>query len=152
MRNELRTLAACLIPKYRHWLFQKRRRKNRRQRKTSNVLHALGHWIKRRMTVHLVICGFEERVLLERAACDDIGGAHYPDAYALIAARVYVARIVHRHLCIRRVQAAHVPVREPRLAADEHFPEWPLVQHATPCAVAIESRRARFCACAASAS
>nr|GEU28106.1 putative aminotransferase [Tanacetum cinerariifolium] len=74
-----------------------------------------------------VVAQAQQRALVGRAAGHDVGRAHHPDAHALVAARVHVARVIDGHFGVRRMQAAHVLVRQAVLAADEHFPQRPLL-------------------------
>jgi hypothetical protein len=62
------------------------------------------------MPVDLVGRGVEERVLLLRAARDDVRRADDPDRDALLAAGVDVATVAQRHLGVRGVERADVGV------------------------------------------
>src|SRR6266487_5249674 len=90
-----------------------------------DVFYLVRHREESRMPVHLAVRRLEERHLLAGRRRRDVSGPDDPDAHALVAPRVHIARILDRHLRIRRVQAADVLVREPVLASDEDFPKRP---------------------------
>lgn len=79
------------------------------------------------MAVDLVIRGVEEGALVLGLAGVDLFGTHRPDAVALVAAGVHVARIFNGHLRIGGMQAAYVLVVQAALALDEDLPEGPVV-------------------------
>ena len=84
-------------------------------------------------------------------------GGYRPNAHALLTAGVYVAGVFDGHFSIGSMQAAHMAMRQALAAADEDFPEGPvLLFHVVgfrpqpcwlrPCVLA------RFSACAPAAS
>src|SRR5699024_7392400 len=94
-------------------------------RPSSHVGDIVGDVVEGRVTVDLVTAGGEHRVLLVRARSRDIGGAHDPDAHALVASGVDVTSVVDGHLVIGGVQRPDVDVVEPALAADEDLVQRP---------------------------
>src|SRR5205823_4451247 len=91
-----------------------------RSRYCNSALHVIdfiGQPIKRGMTVDLVFGGIEHLGLRLRIARDDVIGAHHPDARALLAPRVNVARHLQREGGIGRVHAAAVLVIKPVAAS-----------------------------------
>src|SRR2546423_12747086 len=93
----------------------------------SHVIDRLRQLVEGRVAVHLVFGRVEVHRLVARVARDDLVRAHDPDAHALLAPRVDVARHLDRELGVGGVQAAAVLVVEPGLAAHEHFPQRPLL-------------------------
>src|SRR4051794_9750863 len=91
-----------------------------------HVRDVLGDLVEGGVPVDLVAAGGEHRVLLVGAGGGDVGGLDHPDAHALVAPGVDVARGVHRHLVVRGVQRADVHVVEPALAAYEDLVQRPV--------------------------
>lgn len=78
--------------------------------------------IKRGMAVHFIVGRFVKTFSFTGVGSMDVFTLHYPDAYTFLPAGVHIAGVLHSHLRIGCVQAAHVLVIEPLLAADKHFP------------------------------
>src|ERR1019366_5026288 len=91
----------------------------------SQSLHAFRHLVELRVAVGLVVSGVEKRTGIARRRRDDRARRHHPQADRLAAARVHVARILHRLLGIRRVHAARMRVRRPLRILREYFPHGP---------------------------
>src|SRR5579863_7006689 len=81
------------------------------------------------MAVHLVTRRLEQLLRLPGIRGDDLRRGHDPDADALLAPGVDIARVFDRHARIRRVQATDVLVFQARARADEDLKEWPVVTH-----------------------
>src|SRR3954469_4910184 len=101
-------------------------RGNRHRSTPLHVGDVFGDLVEGGVAVDLVAAGGEHRVLLVRARRGDVGRPDHPDAHALVAPRVQVARGVHGHLVVRGVQRADVHVVEAALAAHEDLVERPV--------------------------
>src|SRR5437762_5670092 len=112
------------------------------------MLHFFRHRKERRVPVDLVVRRLEQRTAITWRRRMHIGGTDYPDRNTFVTPRVNVARVLDRHLGIRRMEAADVLVCEPVLRADEDFPQRPF-QHRSLLYAAL---RACFSACASAAS
>ena len=84
------------------------------RKESVEVFETLGH----RVEEHWLVVGF---------AGSDGRRRHHPDGDAFLPARVDIARHLQRLLGVHRVQAAAVLVLQALLAADEHFPQRPVV-------------------------
>src|SRR5205823_3305399 len=110
----------------------------------SNVLHFFGHRKKSWMPVDLVIGWLEQQLLLPGRACRDVCRLDDPDAEAFVTPRIHVARVLDGHPGVRSMQAADMLVGEPMLAANEDFPQRPLVSsHERGSISSIPPRRAK---------
>src|SRR5579863_3649710 len=84
----------------------------------SQVLHLIGNRVEGRMAVDLVARRLEQRLGLLGIGGHDVRRAHHPDADALLAAGIDIARVLDRHAHIGGMEAPDVLVLESRARAD----------------------------------
>src|SRR5262245_30393810 len=98
-------------------------------RPPSHAPHFFRNVKERRMPIDLGIRRLEKWSLVRGSARDNVGRFHSPDAHALTATGIDIARVLDRHRGIGRMQAPDVAMVQTMLTTDENFPEGPFVRH-----------------------
>jgi len=92
----------------------------------SHVPYFRRDFIKRRMAIHFIVGGIEQKIFAIWGRGRDGCARDHPNADALLTAGIDITGIVDGHFGIGCMKATDMLVRQATFAANEYFPQGPI--------------------------